>query len=187
MPSSTMTTPKMVTINFQSIETPASNVPSRCKTCSFQAARLRFDSPRGLARPGIEKPHGARLFGRIVDHQRALAVLDERAGEQAQPLLAAREPQVRPVGESADTEYFHPLAAGSQLLFRCMHEQSYSIEQPAGDDVQRGQVLEISPVHFRADVSYVFLYVPDAFSGTPSVTEQLDVAGIALRVVGADK
>ena len=51
---------------------------------------------------------------RLVKDQE-LRILDEGAGEQAEPLLAAGEPQLRPLREPLYPEDTHPCTADIQL------------------------------------------------------------------------
>ena len=65
-----------------------------------------------------------------------------------------------------------------------MHVKPYGVVQSAGYDVYGREVFQVCTVHFRTDVTDMPFDVPNALSRTSFPSEQFDVAGVALRIVG---
>ena len=124
----------------------------------------------------------------MVDAGRKLRIV---MGDVEQSLVrtadAAGESQIRPLRQSFDTEDSHPFAAPCQLFRTGVQAKADRVEKAAGDDVQRREVFPISPVHFRADIADMTLNFPDALTRPAGMPEKGDLAGVCLRIVGADQ
>ena len=86
-----------------------------------------------------------------------------------------------------DAEHAHPSVAYLLLLWPWLGVESHRIMQSAGYYMDGRHVAHIAPVHLGTHISYVVLYLPDAFARTSPVPEKLDGAGVTLRIVGTDQ
>ena len=120
--------------------------------------------------------------GLVEDKQ--FGVFHEGSRQQHKSLFATRELKERTLLETFQSEDVHPETTDVVVALVGFHVQSYAVLQSACYDAYRGQVLSVGAVHLRRYVAYVFLYVPDAFSRASLSSEETDVAGISLWVVG---
>ena len=119
---------------------------------------------------------------RFVQNQE-VGFLDEGPCQKHQTLLPARKLEETTFLQGSDTEYIHPMPAHLLVLGLGAYIQTHRVVQSACHDVDGGQVLQVSPMHLRADVSDVFLDFPNALSRAALASEEGDVASITLRIV----
>ena len=114
-------------------------------------------------------------------------VFDERTGQECHPLFAARQREVGTGGQMVQAEHFHPQVGHGAFFGADAAVEANRVVQTAGHDVRCRQVLFIRTEHFGRHVADVAFYIPDALARATSTAEEIDVAGIRLRVVGANK
>ena len=122
----------------------------------------------------------------LVQNQQ-LRVLDKGACQECQALLAARQLQERLVFEGRNSKNIHPPLAHGHLAGLRPLVQADAVVQATGHNLYGGQVLQVGPVHLGADVAYVFLDFPNALACAPFPSEEADVAGIGLGIVGTNQ
>ena len=125
------------------------------------------------------------MQGFVEDEE--FGVFDESPGQEAEALLTAAEAKERCVGHLFDAEDMHPSQAGSSPLWTRTDIESDGVTQSAGYHVDGWNVFKVCSMHFGADVTDVSLYLPDALARATTPPEELDVAGVGLRIVGTDQ
>ena len=86
-----------------------------------------------------------------------------------------------------DAKDVHPLAADGVFCLFGLGIKSNRVLQPTCHDTDGGDVLTIAAVHLWRHVADMLLDVPDAVATASLVSEECDVAGIALWIVGTDE
>ena len=123
---------------------------------------------------------------RFVENEQ-IGVLDEGACQEAQTLFSAGELEESAVGNSFDAEALHPFLTFCPFLRPRAMIQTDRIRKTGSHNVDGGNVLLISAMELGRNIADVLLDLPDALSAAAFASEEFNVAGIALRVVGADE
>ena len=86
-----------------------------------------------------------------------------------------------------DAKDIHPLATDVVFCLFGLGIETDGVLQSTGYDTDGGDVLAVAAVHLWRHVADMLLDVPDAVAAAAFVSEECDVAGIALWIVGTDE
>ena len=123
---------------------------------------------------------------RFVEDEQ-LRVFHKGSSQETEALLTTAELQERPVCHFFYAEDTHPIKAHLLLLWLRTNIKPYRVTQPARYHIDSRNVFKVSSMHLRADITDVFLDLPDAFTGATSVSEEFDIAGVGLGIVGTNQ
>ncbi len=121
----------------------------------------------------------------IEDEQ--FGLLDEGPCQKHKPLLPVGEVSERSLGEGIYAEDAHPVEALPTLRVGECPVESDGVGEPAGNHLYGRNISLIGAVHLGTYIAYSLLDVPDALPCSTTMAEEGDVAGVCLRIVGADE
>lgn len=119
---------------------------------------------------------------RFVEDQQ-VGLFHKSPRQKYKSLLTARHLQKLPLFQRADAKGVEPFAALYPICFCGTRVESHSVFQSTGHNFDGGDVLAVAAVHLRRHIADVALDVPDAFARTALMSEERDIAGIALWIV----
>lgn len=123
---------------------------------------------------------------RFVEYQQ-VGLFYKSPRQKYKSLLTARHLQKLPLLQMADAKGVEPFAALYPLCFCGTRVESHGVFQSAGHNLDGGDVLAVAAVHLWRNVADVAFDVPDALARTALMSEERDVAGVALWIVGTNQ
>ena len=109
----------------------------------------------------------------------------EGSSQETKTLLATADAEKGAVRQMLDAEASHPRKTGLALLGAGSDVEPYTVVEPTGNNIYGRKVAHVGTIHFGADITDVLLDVPDALTRAAAASEQFDIAGIGLGIVGA--
>jgi outer membrane protein TolC len=94
------------------------------------------------------------------------------------PLFSTGELQKRTVFQGGNTENLHPPLTYRHLFGMRTFIQSDAVVQTGSDNLYGRQILQISTMHFRTDITDVFLDFPNTLPRSALPSEETDIAGV---------